>query len=250
MNEEIRQLTLVFCKSILKHYTKSYFLSFKLFSREIRNPLYVIYAYLRIVDEIVDSFEIQDKENIVNNLYEATFNSLDKNYNINLIIDLFQHVIKKYKIEKELFDSFFKSMLMDIHQNQFTKEELNKYIDGVAICVGKICLKIASNNNDDMYETNVGTISNIAGAFQKISLIRDIKYDKQILHRNYLKFITNDTEFSIFIREIKMEIRNGIKGIISLPKGCRLSILLATGIYEVYLSIIICKKKLKLYHYE
>jgi phytoene/squalene synthetase len=46
-------------------------------SPKIRNPIYAIYGYVRLADEIVDSFHDHDKQKLLSKYKEETFCALE-----------------------------------------------------------------------------------------------------------------------------------------------------------------------------
>ena len=53
---------------ITKNYSTSFSLAINVFDKELRNSISSIYGYVRLADEIVDSFHEFDKQNLLNEL--------------------------------------------------------------------------------------------------------------------------------------------------------------------------------------
>ena len=101
-------------KITTKEYSTSFSLAIKLLDKEYQNAIYSIYGFVRLADEIVDSFHDYNKHKLLNELRHSTINAVDENISLNPIINSFQKVVKKYKIEWDLIDSFLDSMEYDL----------------------------------------------------------------------------------------------------------------------------------------
>lgn len=67
---EIGQENLQHCKEIFKEQKSTYFFATKFFDREVREATYVVYAFFRVPDEIVDNPDYGDEEKIISQLEE------------------------------------------------------------------------------------------------------------------------------------------------------------------------------------
>ncbi len=56
-----------------RQYSTSFSLGIMALSPKIRNPIYAIYGYVRLADEIVDSFHDHDKQKLLSKYTEETF---------------------------------------------------------------------------------------------------------------------------------------------------------------------------------
>ena len=52
-------------KLITQNYSTSFSMGIRLFSKELRNPIYAIYGFVRFADEIVDTFHYYDKVELI-----------------------------------------------------------------------------------------------------------------------------------------------------------------------------------------
>ena len=86
---------------ITKNYSTSFSLAIKVFNPELRDGISSIYGYVRLADEIVDSFHDFDKRNLLNDLREETYNAIRNKISLNPIIQSFQSTVNKYDISIE-----------------------------------------------------------------------------------------------------------------------------------------------------
>jgi phytoene/squalene synthetase len=84
--------------------------------KPIRNAIYAIYGYVRLADEIVDSFHEYDKEKLLNRLKTETKNALEERISLNPILQSFQETVHKYQIDTKLIEQFLNSMEMDLQK--------------------------------------------------------------------------------------------------------------------------------------
>ncbi|MGB0881184.1 MAG: phytoene/squalene synthase family protein, partial [Polaribacter sp.] len=192
-----------------------------------------IYGFVRIADEIVDSFHEFDKETLLNEFETEMKTALDRKISTNPIINSFQEVVHKYNIDIEYIDAFMKSMRVDLYKQTYsTQAEYEEYIYGSADVVGLMCLKIFVNGNQAEFDRLKASAMKLGSAFQKINFLRDLKDDSELLQRSYFPHlkdseISNKTKAEI-INEIKADFDAAYLGIKGLPKEAKF------GVYTAY----------------
>jgi len=225
-------------RNITKTYSTSFSLGIYLLAPHIRNPIYAIYGFVRLADEIVDSFEGYKQREMLAQLKKDTIDALEQKISINPVLNSFQHVVHKYSIDTELIDAFLESMEMDLDKQFYTPSLYEKYIYGSAEVVGLMCLKVFCHNNDAQYEELKYNASKLGAAFQKINFLRDIKADYQDLKRTYFPHVDFnqfcDSQKKDIEKDIEQDFREGLEGIKKLPKDARYGVLLA---YMYYIAL-------------
>lgn len=228
--------------SVSKITTKKYSTSFSLgilaLKPSIRSAIYAIYGYVRLADEIVDSFHGYDKEKLLNRLKVETENALQEGISLNPILQSFQETVHKYQIEKKLIEQFLHSMEMDLQKIDYNSDLYNEYIYGSAEVVGLICLQVFTDGEREKYEELKPYAMKLGSAFQKVNFLRDLKDDYQILGRTYFPNI----DMELFDNGVKYQIEKGIEeefkealiGITKLPHSSMFGVYLA---YKYYLSL-------------
>jgi len=225
-------------KSTTKKYSTSFSLGILALNASIRPAIYAIYGYVRLADEIVDSFHGYDKELLLKRFKEQTDQALDEGISLNPILHSFQETVNNYKIDRKLINQFLKSMEMDLHPVDYNTERYKEYIFGSAEVVGLMCLQIFVNGDKVTYEALKPFAVKLGSAFQKVNFLRDLKDDYQILGRSYFPNI----EMGVFDNSIKLSIENDIEnefnealiGIKMLPVSSRFGVYLA---YRYYVSL-------------
>ena len=172
-------------KKTTKVYSTSFSLAIKLLSKEYQNAIYSIYGFVRLADEIVDSFHDYNKTKLLNELKYSTIDALEKNIILNPIINSFQNVVKKYNIEWVLIESFLDSMEYDLTHQNCNEQNYKKYIQGSAEAVGLMCLQVFTHNKKGKYSKLKKHAASLGSAFQKINFLRDMHEDYNSLNRVY-----------------------------------------------------------------
>ena len=233
--------------SVSKITTKKYSTSFSLgilaLKPAIRPAIYAIYGYVRLADEIVDSFHGYDKEKLLKRLRIQTEEALSEKISLNPILQSFQETVHKYAIDYALIEQFLHSMEMDLQQVDYNSDLYKEYIFGSAEVVGLMCLQVFTDGDKQKYEELKPYAMKLGSAFQKVNFLRDLKDDYQVLGRTYFPNI----EMSVFDNSVKKKIEQEIDeefsealiGIKKLPSSSKFGVYLA---YKYYLLLF---KKIK-----
>jgi phytoene synthase len=227
-------------KIVTRSYSTSFSIAVSFLNPEARNSIYSIYAFVRLADEIVDTFHDYDKANLLNDFENDYYKSYHEGISLNPVLHSFQHTVKKYDIPDELIQAFLKSMKVDlVKQGSYNKSEIKEYIHGSAEAVGLMCLYVFVRGDKSLYEELKHPAMMLGSAFQKVNFIRDLKSDTQELGRNYfpeLDGITlNQESKELIIRDIEADFSASFQGIRKLPKDAKIPVLIA---YYYYLSLL------------
>ena len=231
-------------KRVTKTYSTSFSMATKLLSKSIRKDIYNIYGFVRFADEIVDSFHNFNKSELFNSFAEDLDKALLNKISLNPILNSFQHTYHKYSIDRELVDSFMKSMRMDLKKKKYsTVKEYEEYIYGSADVVGLMCLKVFVQGNEKQFQKLKINAMKLGSAFQKVNFLRDIKADQENLKRSYFPNTQfnnlSELEKNTIINEIEDDFKLGLQGIKELPIVAKFGVFIA---YRYYYQLL---KKLK-----
>lgn len=222
------------CKKLTNAYSTSFSFGIKIFAVEYRNPIYAIYAFVRLADEIVDSFHGYNKAELLKKLREDTYAAINEGISANPVLHSFQQVVNKYNIDHDLIDAFLKSMEMDLTASSYKKNNYEVYIYGSAESVGLMCLQVFVDGNKNKFNQLSFAAKKLGSAFQKVNFLRDIKSDIDERGRIYLPdthetgAISNERKRQLE-KEVEEEFVDALKGILQLPIGVRL------GVYSAYM---------------
>ena len=228
-------------ENVTKTYSTSFSLATRLLSEKIRKDIYNIYGFVRFADEIVDSFHNYNKAELFNEFSDDLENALTRKIHLNPILNSFQDTFHKYNIDKDLVDSFMKSMRMDLTKKKYsTVKEYKEYIYGSADVVGLMCLKVFVQGDRKLYNKLKNSAMKLGSAFQKVNFLRDLKADKEDLNRTYFpntKFEKlNEFEKNEIINEIENDFKAGLIGIKQLPLDAKFGVFMAYRYYNQLLK--------------
>lgn len=219
-----------------RKYSTSFSLGIKFLSPSIRPAIFAIYGFVRLADEVVDSFHGYDQKGLLAQLRKETNEALANKISLNPIINSFQQTVHQYQIDVELIDAFLDSMEMDLEKQVYTKQLYDKYIFGSAEVVGLMCLKVFCNGDLNEYNKLRPAAMKLGSAFQKVNFLRDIKADHAELGRMYFpnmnfNHFTEQDKLNIE-DEIEAEFDDALEGILKLPKTSKKGVYLAYIYYR------------------
>src|SRR5688572_24787779 len=119
-------------KMTTRTYSTSFSLGIYFLNPRLRNAIYSIYGFVRLADEIVDSFHDYDKTDLIQKFKKETYEAIESKISLNPILNSFQHAVHEYNISLELIETFLLSMQMDLNKITFTTDKYDKYILGSA----------------------------------------------------------------------------------------------------------------------
>jgi phytoene/squalene synthetase len=220
-------------KLVTQSYSTSFSMGIRFLAFRFRNPIYAIYGFVRLADEIVDTFHGFPKRQMLIELKEETNKAIERGISINPILHSFQEVVRAYHVDQSSIDTFLKSMEMDLYNQNYDQKGYEEYILGSAEVVGLMCLRVFTEGNNDLYQELKPYAMKLGSAFQKINFLRDFKADKDGLGRLYfpqLKTQDFNEETKAQIEEdILADFELGYEGIKKLPKDARF------GVYVAYI---------------
>ncbi|HOX83254.1 MAG TPA: phytoene/squalene synthase family protein [Chryseolinea sp.] len=242
--KEIFDKVSIRCSRITTHaYSTSFSLGIRCLEKELRDPIYAIYGFVRFADEIVDTFHDFDKAELLNRFKEETYRSIEEKISLNPILNSFQATVNQYQIEHEIISQFLKSMELDLEKKDYDADTLKEYILGSAEVVGLMCLHVFCKGDKPMYTRLKPFAMSLGSAFQKINFLRDLNADYIGLGRTYFPEIdlsNFDEANKLKIEEsIKVDFDEGYKGIKQLPRSARF------GVYVAYIYYLALFKKIQ-----
>ena len=245
MKQLFDDLSVKVSKMTTEAYSTSFSLGIYFLNSRLRNAIYSVYGFVRVADEIVDSFEGFSRQHLLAKFKEETFESIESRISVNPILNSFQHAVHQYHIDPELITTFLQSMEMDLGKVHYTNEKYQQYILGSAEVVGLMCLYIFTEGDQKMYDELRPFAMKLGAAFQKVNFLRDMKQDYQTLGRSYFPGV-NMNDFSISAKkqieeEIEKDFRMALIGIKKLPRSSKGGVYLA---YMYYRSLFNKIKKL------
>lgn len=233
-----QQVSFSCSKVITERYSTSFSLGIKAFDKRFRDPIYAIYGFVRLADEVVDTFHEYQKEILIDEFYQDTYRAIANGISLNPVLNSFQEVVNRYNIEPELIDAFIESMKMDLSNQRYSQSKYKAYIYGSAEVVGLMCLAVFCETDTGLYKELKSGAMRLGSAFQKVNFLRDMKADFEERGRTYfpgkdfLKF--NDVDKKEIEQDIKEDFDVALSAIKRLPAGTRLGVYIA---YRYYMEL-------------
>jgi phytoene/squalene synthetase len=228
---------------VTENYSTSFSSAIKMLHRDLRQPIFNIYGFVRFADEIVDTFHDHDKKYLLDQFRTETYDAIKRGISLNPILNSFQRTVNEFNIDHTLIDAFFSSMEMDLSKKNYDSNGYKEYIYGSAEVVGLMCLYVFCEGKKELYEQLESSARSLGAAFQKVNFLRDIKADFSGLARVYFPGcdFNNFTELEKkqIEEDIYTDFRNAYQGIKKLPFKARFGVYVA---YKYYLSLF---KKIK-----
>jgi phytoene synthase len=220
-------------KITTRAYSTSFSIGIRCLGRELRNPVYSIYGFVRFADEIVDSFHDFNKGDLLLRFRNDTLTAIDEKISLNPILNSFQATVHQFNIDVGLIDMFLKSMEMDLTLSSCDQNSFDEYVLGSAESVGLMCLHVFCGPNKRLFDDLKPFAMKLGSAFQKVNFLRDLETDYNSLGRIYfpnLDIQNLDARSKKEIEQsIRMDFEKAAEGIRKLPRSSKL------GVYVAYL---------------
>lgn len=164
---------------ITKNASKTFYNSSLLFPKNIRDDVFILYSFVRIADDLIDSKPPKIKE------FEEYRQQITDNYKgktvSNLFVNAFGDLAKRKKIPFKLVQDFFEAQSRDAKtKNYKTYDDLLHFIYGVAEVIGLLMAHVM-----DLPKESHECARKLGRAMQLINIMRDIDEDR-LLGKVYL----------------------------------------------------------------
>jgi phytoene synthase len=193
-------------RDVFKGGSKTYFNSSLFFPADVRDDVFILYGFVRVADDFVDSVPQQPKEfHAFVDRYRRAFAGEHVD---DVIIDSFVDLARRKEFDPEWTDAFLHSMALDLEkQIHATVPEMLEYIYGSAEVIGLYMSQIMGLPPEAHEAAKM-----LGRSMQVINFIRDINEDNS-LGRIYLPISeselpdlqeqsarTRPSEFTSFVR--------------------------------------------------
>lgn len=215
-----------------KRYSTSFSKGIKAFDKRFRYPVYAIYGFVRLADEIVDTFHQHDQRKLIENFRAETFIAIREKISLNPILQSFQQTVNHFRINEQLISDFLDAMDKDLVHKNYDTDGYHQYIYGSAEVVGLMCLHVFCEGDYALHQQLQPYARRLGAAFQKVNFLRDVKADLDERGRRYFPGVDFDN-FTKYDKEqieadISADFEHALQGIKLLPQGAR------TGVYIAY----------------
>jgi 15-cis-phytoene synthase len=156
---------------VIRKSSKTFYITSLFFPKETRRDVHILYSFLRISDDLIDS--VPPKEDEFIKLKSELFKSLNGEKTENCYIEAFTDLVKRKGIEHQLIYDYLASQELDIKKRSYNSyEELRNFIYGVADVVGILMAKVMN-----LKEESFDGARKLASAMQIVNIVRDIPED-------------------------------------------------------------------------
>ncbi len=166
-------------KTIFKEGSRTYFYSSIFFPKKVKRKVSILYAFVRVVDDFVDS--LPQKEAEFFKFYNNFKKSWEGELSGNQVIDDFVSLAKEKEFLLEWIEAFFKAMKSDLEDKKYFEiDDTISYMYGSAEVIGLMMSKIMKLDPQSHYGAKM-----LGRSMQYINFIRDLDEDNN-LARQYL----------------------------------------------------------------
>ncbi|RRJ34209.1 phytoene/squalene synthase family protein [Halocatena pleomorpha] len=235
-------------KTIQQQTGTTFYLATRLLPRRIRRVTYVLYAFFRIADEIVDDPGDASPARQRAQLEHLRAAALGKRESDSPVVTAFADLRKEHGIAAADVNTFIDAMATDITKCRYdTHAELEAYMDGSAAAVGRMMTTVMLPDDPSQALPHATALGE---AFQLTNFLRDVREDVLEYGRIYLPRSTLEShgvtteqierlEFTDgFAAAMQSELqrtealyRRGVGGIVLLPEETQFAVLLAAVLY-------------------
>ena len=242
-------------KAIQQRTGRTFHLATRLLPRRIRHATYVLYAFFRIADDVVDTTEAIDSDEQRAELEQIRAQALGEVPAEDPVLEAFHELAEQYDIADEEIDRFIDAMIADIdHEPYRDYDGVESYMRGSAVAVANMMLAIMEVQDVEAARPHAGAL---AEAFQLTNFLRDVDEDIHQYQRIYLPGDTREL-FGVsvdqllagevdegFRRMMQIELarteelyHEGVAGIQYLPEDCQFGVLVSAILYADHHRVI------------
>lgn len=225
-------------KEVTTGYSTSFSLGIRTLSASHRPAIYAIYGFVRLADEIVDTFFERKQREMLGKFRQDTAEAIEDGVSSNPVLHSFQWAVNTYNIDREFIDAFLYSMEMDLEQKRHDEKSYEQYIYGSAEAVGLMCLRVFCHDEPHRFAELREPARKLGSAFQKVNFLRDIGSDYTDRGRVYFPGVDfsnfTSTDKKLIEDDIASEFSAALVGIRGLDRGSRRGVYLA---YSYYLAL-------------
>lgn len=151
----------------------NFYYSFLSLPQERREAIETVYAYCRLMDDIVDDEGVEDPRYELQKWRKEVAECYGGNPQTHLGRRL-QQVVARFPIRKQYLEAMITGMEFDLDIDRYqTFEELERYCYHVASVTGLMCIEIFGYTHDSARDYAI----NLGKALQMVNILRDIRED-------------------------------------------------------------------------
>jgi phytoene synthase len=235
-------------KAIQQRTGRTFHVATRLLPERVREATYVLYAFFRVADEVVDDPEGKPPDEQRAELARIREAALGRRETDDPVLSAFRSIKDRYDIDDREVEAFMDAMEMDVTVDRYdTYADLEEYLRGSSVAVAYMMLDVMDPEEKERARPHARALGE---AFQLTNFLRDVREDIADYGRIYVPKATLSahgvTEEQIaafrydegFAAAVRSELerterlyRKGVEGIRFLPADCRFGVLLSAVLY-------------------
>ena len=237
-------------KEIQQRTGKTFHLATRLLPERVRHATYVLYAFFRVADEVVDDPDAGPPERQRERLESLRAQALGRTppEETEPVLAAFSELRERNDVADADVDVFVDAMLADVTTDRYeTYEALEAYMDGSAAAVGRMMTAVM---DPEQPERALPHATALGEAFQLTNFVRDVREDVLERDRVYLpgetlrrhgvdyeqvSALEFDERLAAAVQDelsrAEALYKDGVAGIKYLPEDCQFAVLLAAVLY-------------------
>lgn len=216
------------CRSVVARYSTSFSRGIRALGPTLRPDIAAIYAFVRIADEVVDTFHALPQGALLDRFRADTRRAISERVSLNPVLHSFQRAVHANGIELALIEAFLDSMAMDLERSSHDATSFGQYIHGSAEAVGLMCLHVFCQGDLLLFPRLRPAAMRLGAAFQKVNFLRDLHDDQVSLGRTYFPgletSIWDDSAKRQIERDAEADLKAAWPGIKALPRSARFGV--------------------------
>jgi len=235
-------------KAIQQRTGKTFHVATRLLPERVREATYVLYAFFRVADEVVDDPDGKPPDEQRAELARIREAALGEREADDPVLSAFQSIKERYGIPDREVEAFMDAMEMDVTLDRYdTYADLEGYLRGSSVAVAYMMLEVMDPAEKERARPHARALGE---AFQLTNFLRDVREDIDDYGRIYLPTSTlsqygvSEEQIASFrfdegfaaamraeLRRTERLYRTGVEGIQYLPEDCRFAVLLSAVLY-------------------
>ena len=226
----------------------TFYVATRFLPERVRHPTYVLYAFFRLADEVVDADNDLSAAARYERLERFRRAALGEEPTDDPVLSAFCELRERHGIADADVHAFVDAMATDVETSRYESfEDLREYVDGSAAAVGRMMTAVMDPEDP---ERALPHATALGEAFQLTNFVRDVREDVLERDRIYLPaetFRSHGADHQQVVRldyddrvagAVRAELaraegryRVGVAGIELLPEDCRFPVVLAAVLY-------------------
>ncbi len=128
-------------------------MGFKLLAPKFRAPVYTISEFFKMAARTAGSTDDYAGTSLSSQLWEDTYWALEHSISLNPVLQDLSQVVRLYRIERSLIDTFFESMELQSAARTYPENTRKRPGSTFFVTATLMCLKVFTDGDEQRYET-------------------------------------------------------------------------------------------------